>query len=66
MKAPNYLDALTLKAEIEFTEDGFFETASYLGEITKLYVNVRAAQFDKAVRDKLIELGWTPPPEPRP
>lgn len=63
---PDWKDAFKMGAEIEFTEDGFYETQNYLGELTRSYVDVRARQFEKAVRDKLIEFGWTLPPEPTP
>lgn len=61
MKTP-LADQLTLSSRIEFTDDGFFETTSIFGEVTKRFTDVRTAQYEKAVREKLISLGWTPPP----
>lgn len=51
-----------LTSSIEFTDGGFVETQSILGEVTRRFTDVRAAQYEEAVRKSLIALGWTPPP----
>lgn len=34
-----------------------------MGTITHRFFNAANAAFEKDIREKLIELGWTPPPE---
>ena len=52
-----------LKFSHTISDDGVFEHTDIMGELTTRFINVRAAATEKAVRDKLIELGWTPPAE---
>jgi hypothetical protein len=42
--------------------DGVELETDFCGAITREFYNVRAMATEKAIRDKLIELGWTPPP----
>lgn len=45
----------------QLTDSGVKQTTDVLGEITERFANVREAAFDKAIQQKLIEMGWTPP-----
>lgn len=35
-----------------------------IGQVTRRIADVAAATMEKAVREELIRLGWTPPPGP--
>lgn len=59
--ANDVTEKTTLSSTIQFTEDGVQQITDICGEITKSFANLRVAQFDKAIREKLIALGWTPP-----
>ncbi|WP_414615964.1 hypothetical protein [Stenotrophomonas geniculata] len=47
-------------------EHGVYQVRDVFGEVTQQYVILCAAHMDKAIREKLIELGWTPPVDEKP
>jgi hypothetical protein len=50
----------------ELTADGVMQTRDIFGEITRQYANLCAMQMDAAIREKLIQFGWTPPETTKP
>lgn len=58
----NFPGSIELKATTGFTDDGVFQEYTDLyGKIVREFTELRLASLDKAVRQKLIDLGWTPP-----
>lgn len=53
----------TLKAKIVDTPDGVELQTDVFGRKTREFYDLRASLVDRAIRQKLIDLGWTPPPE---
>jgi hypothetical protein len=46
----------------QLTENGVKQTTTdVLGELTQRFVNVRDEALDKAIQQKLVEMGWRPP-----
>lgn len=58
---PGLRDQLSLSARVGFSDAGVFEVRDILGERTTTFYNLAAALLDRAVRQKLVALGWTPP-----
>lgn len=56
---------LSISMTTSLTDDGVLQESDVLGERIRQIANIRAAQFDAAVREKLVQLGWTPPSELR-
>ncbi len=50
-----------LKCSTDITDTGVMQTISMRDEITKRFFNAAAADLDTAIRQKLVDLGWTPP-----
>lgn len=56
-------DKNTMTVSTWLDESGVWQRRDVLGEVTHLYARICAAQMDAKIRERLIELGWTPPPE---
>ncbi len=54
---------MTLSVITQLTEDGVRQDIDIFGEKTQEFFNVKIFAADEAIKKKLIELGWTPPPE---
>ena len=54
-------DKMTIGCITQLTDSGVKQTTDVLGEITERFANVQEDAFDKAIQQKLIEMGWTPP-----
>lgn len=57
-------DQMTIGVITQLTETGVKQSIDFMGEVTTRIANVSAKQMDAGIREKLIELGWTPPGEP--
>lgn len=52
---------MTIGCITQLTDAGVKQTTDVLGDVTERFVNLREAALDKAIQQKLIEMGWTPP-----
>lgn len=53
---------LTISVKTDLLDDGrVVQTRDVMGETAFCLADVAAAQMDRAIREQLIRLGWTPP-----
>lgn len=53
---------MTIDCTTQLTDSGVEQTTTDIfGELTKRFVNVREAALDKAIQQKLVDMGWAPP-----
>lgn len=58
------LDAHTVRVDTVLTDDHrVVQTLDTFGEVSRRVANVAAMQMDRGIREQLIRLGWTPPPD---
>lgn len=56
------VDSWALKCTTSITDDGVYqEYTDIFGNKIREFTELRVAARDKAIRQKLIDLGWTPP-----
>ena len=54
-------DKMTIGSIVQLTETGVEQRIDFMGEITRRFVDVSSCQMEAGLRQKLVELGWTPP-----
>lgn len=60
-KTDNSLSNFLLQSGTHVIDDVVITEMDVMGEKVRMFIDVSMANQDKTIRDKLIEMGWTPP-----
>jgi hypothetical protein len=54
-------DKMTIGSIVQLTESGVEQRIDFMGETIRRFADVSQQQMEAGLRQKLTELGWTPP-----